>query len=464
MADGNDRRVGFEEFTGLSFGRALLMAVPVLALVAGTIWVAVQFLDPMPPRRIVLATGPEGSVLHALGTRYAERMAAQGIAVDVRATRGAADNVALLGDRKERVDAAFLPAGTADPKQAGGIVNVSNLFHAPLWCLSRDPSGEVTLSKLRGRRIAIGAPGTGLNFLLRPLLAANGITPGNTTLLEISPQESVQALAAEAADVIFLGEGLRGPQLAQALELPGVRVMDFTRAAAYERRFAHAVRLQLPKGTVDLARDIPDRDLTMIGTTVMMAARADVHPTVVDLLVDTARQLHSGQGVFEKRGEFPNLHAVDDVPVSDQAALYTREGPSFLRRYLPLWAADAIQRAIVLAVPLLAVLIPLGRWLPAILDVIGRRHLLLGYARLRRVEGTLRARDAGVPADDLLRQLDRIEESVTGVKESVIKAGELYTFRVHVRVVRESVLARLRASQAPSAAARPATARAGEAR
>jgi len=68
MAGGSDLRVGFEEFTGLSVGRALLMAVPALALalVAAAFWLAVQFLDPLPPRRIVLATGPEGSALHAL--------------------------------------------------------------------------------------------------------------------------------------------------------------------------------------------------------------------------------------------------------------------------------------------------------------------------------------------------------------------------------------------------------------
>lgn len=66
----------------------------------------------------------------------------------------------------------------------------------------------------------------------------------------------------------------------------------------------------------------------------------------------------------------------------------------------------------------------------------------------------MRARHPGAAADDLLRELDRIEASVTGVKESVIKAGELYTFRVHVRVVREAVLARVNGAPAERAAAR----------
>jgi ABC-type amino acid transport substrate-binding protein len=455
MPNGGDRRVDFEEITGLTIGRALLAAVPVLALIAGSFWLAAQFLHPLPPRRIVLATGPEDSALHALGARYAERIAAHGIAVDVRSTGGAADNAALLADRSEQVDAAFLVAGAASPEQAAGLVNVSNLFHVPLLCLSRETSGEITLAGLKGKRVAIGPPGSGLNGLLRPLLAANGVTAGNTTLVEAPPHAAVEALATGEVDAIFLGEGVDSPDLAKALGLPGVGLMGFPRAEAYERRFAHIVRLHLPPGTLDLARGIPDRNLALVGTTVMIAARDDVHPTVVDLLVDVARQLHSGQSVFEKRGEFPNLHDVDDVPVSSQAVQYAREGPSFLRRYLPLWAADALQRTIVLAVPLLAVLIPLVRFLPVVLDLIGRRRMFAGYARLRRVERALRARSPGAASDDLLRDLDRIEESVTGVKESVIKAGELYTFRVHVRVVREAVLARVHGALSDRPAARP---------
>jgi hypothetical protein len=279
-----------------------------------------------------------------------------------------------------------------------------------------------------------------LNAWLLPLLRVNDITPENTTLLLLTPQESVRALAEDRADAIFLGEGNRGTQLEEALRLPGARLMSFPRADAYARRFTNIVPLSLPAGTLDLARNVPDRDITLIGTSMMLAARPDVHPTVVDLFVDAARALHSGQGIFEKRAEFPNLVTVDNVPVSSQALLYAKEGPSLLRRYLPLWAADAAQRVIILAVPLLAVALPLVRYLPTLLDLLGRRHLFLGYATLRRIDRTVRARGADEPVDDLLRELDRVDESIAGVKESVFKAGELYTLRVHLRLVREAVV------------------------
>ena len=440
MTEQNPHPSLFEEFTGLSLWRAVLVAVPVLALIAASIWLAVQFLNPMPPRKVVLAAGPAGSELYALGLRYAEIVGDAGIKVEVLATRGSADNLERLAERKGHAAIGFILAGMASQEQAAGLVNVSNLGYVPLLCLARSGADEVMLAGLKGRRIAVGAPGTGLHAWLLPLLRLNGVTSENAKLIALSPEESVRALEAGTLDVVFLGEGDHSPSLAHALELPGVHLMSFPRAEAYARRFTNIVPMQLPAGTLDFARNIPDRDVSLIGTSVMLAARNDVHPTVVDLFTEAARALHSGQGIFEKRGELPNLNVVDNIPISAQAELYAKEGPSLLRRYLPLWAADAVQRMIILAVPTLAVILPLIRYLPTLVDLVGQRHLLFGYAGLRRIDRAVRARGPDAPVDDLLHELERIEESIAGIKESVFRAGDLYTFRVHLRVVREAVL------------------------
>jgi hypothetical protein len=340
------------------------------------------------------------------------------------------------------VDLAFLVAGVASPDRAAKLVNIANLFHVPLLCVGREASGELTLASLRGRRVAVGAPGSGLEAVLAPMLAANDVADGNTRMQHLAPSDAVRALANGDVDAIFLPDGLSSRQLDEALAVPGARLMSFPRAAAYARRQAHFVHLTLPQGTVDLARNVPDRDLSLIGSTMMIAARSTAHPTVVDLVVDAARELHGGQTIFDRRGEFPNMVQIDAVPVSEQAIQYAREGPSLLRRYLPLWVADSLQRAIILAIPLVAVAFPLLRVLPGLLDLLSRRHLYRGYAGLRRIERSLKSLPPGAPVGALLRELDRIEESIAGVRESVMKAGELYTFRVHLQVVRDSVRAR----------------------
>ena len=455
MFEKEGRGSRFEEFTGLTWRGLLLIAVPSLVLVVGSFWLAAQFVQPLPPRRIVLAAGPEDGALYALGERYRAILAKSGIAVEVRATRGPGENVGLLARHAASVDAAFLVAGTVPPNEAAGMENISNLFYAPLWGLKRSSSNIDSLAELRGKRIAVGAPGSGIEAALAPLLAANGITPDNTTLLRLPADDSLRALSKGEVDVVFHGEGLRSKEFQEVLRSPDIQLIDFPRAEAYTRRFPYIVRLGLPEGTLDLARDIPHGNLTLIGTTVMIAARADLHPTVVDLLVDAARESDSAQGIFEKRGEFPNMTQVDDVPVSAHAVRYAREGPSLLRRYLPLWLAGLLQRAFTLAIPLIAVVLPLMRFLPAAVRFVNRQPIFRGYADLRHVEHGLQARAPGSPVDDLLRELDRIETAIAGARKSVLRASELYTLRVHLRLVREAVLARARALKSPEPSGAP---------
>jgi TRAP transporter TAXI family solute receptor len=447
MFEKRERGSRLEDFTGLTWHGLLLIAVPSLGLVIGSFWLAAQFIEPLPPGRIVLATGPEGSAAYTLGQRYREILAKSGVQVEVRATRGPGENVKLLAGERASADAAFLVAGTVPPDEAARIENLSNLFYAPLWGLKRISSNIDSVADLRGKRIAVGAPGSGIEAALAPLLAANGITPDNTTLLRLPAEDSLQALAKGEVDVVFHGEGLRNKEFQEILRSPDIQLMDFPRAEAYTRRFPYLVRLELPEGTLDLARDIPRRGLTLIGTTAMLAARASLHPTVVDLLVDATRESDSAQGIFEKRGQFPNMIPADDVPVSEHALRYAREGPSLLRRYLPLWLAGLLQSAITFAIPLIAVVLPLMRVLPAAVRLVNRRSIFRGYADLRHVEHGLRTRAPGAPVDDLLRELDRIEAMLVGGRRSVLRASELYDLRMHLRLVREAVLARARAAQ-----------------
>ena len=105
------------------------------ALLAGAYWL----LDPAPPRRVVLATGPERSAYAEFGKRYAEQLSRYGIAVELRPTLGARDNLRLLRDPAARVDLAFVQGGAAErvrPPQEeaedASLVSLGSLFYEPV--------------------------------------------------------------------------------------------------------------------------------------------------------------------------------------------------------------------------------------------------------------------------------------------------------------------------------------------
>ena len=109
---------------------------------------------------------------------------------------------------------------------------------------------------------------------------------------------------------------------------PAIKLMSLARADAYPRRFPWMSKLTLPAGTIDLGINLPDRDVQMIGTKAMLGARSGLHPALINLLIDAAREIHADQGYFEAAGEFPGTAPVD-LPVSP----YRRSAPALRSKF-----------------------------------------------------------------------------------------------------------------------------------
>ncbi|MGA6967551.1 MAG: hypothetical protein WBZ51_28545, partial [Xanthobacteraceae bacterium] len=73
--------------------------------------------------------------------------------------------------------------------------------------------------------------------------------------------------------------------------------MSVARAEALTRIFPDLVRLALPQGVFDIAGDIPPNDVSLIGTTVHVLIRDDLHPAIVRLLLQTMIREHGGPGI-----------------------------------------------------------------------------------------------------------------------------------------------------------------------
>ena len=61
---------------------------------------AYLWLDPTPPKRVTLATGPAQSAYDEFGKRYRKALAANGIEVVLLPSQGSSDNLRLLREGK----------------------------------------------------------------------------------------------------------------------------------------------------------------------------------------------------------------------------------------------------------------------------------------------------------------------------------------------------------------------------
>jgi TRAP transporter TAXI family solute receptor len=420
----------------------VLIVGPVLLLVGAAIFTALQFVEPAPPKRVVIATGGQAGGYFAFGQRYAQSLARHGITLEVRPTAGSIENIRLLTTPASGVSMALVQGGITDSKATPGLVSLGRLFVEPLWVLYRDAGTLDRLHQLVGRRIAIGPEGSGTPHLATQLLAASEVKPETATLLPLSGMEAAEALAKGDIDAVFLALAPQAPAVQALLRNGDVKLMSFAQAGALARRFPYLESITLPAGAIDLVRNIPSTDTTMVAPVAALVARADLHPALAGLLVDAASEVHSGGGLFHRIGDFPK--ALDpEFEMSEDAARYYRAGPSFLKRHLPFWLATFVERMSLVAVPLAGALIPLFKAGPAIYKWRVRRRLLYWYGRLKAVEASI-AEGGNAPEDRqaYLDEVARIEEAVGDVPVPIGFSDQYYSLRSAIDLVRQRLESR----------------------
>jgi TRAP-type uncharacterized transport system substrate-binding protein len=387
----------------------------------------------------VLASGLQDGLYHQYAQRYKEILAREGVTVEERMTGGAEENEQLLHDPKSGVDVAFMHGGIVRPQERGDLTMLMTLYYEPLWVFYRGLATLTQLDELRAKRVAIGSPGSGVRDLVEPLLAVNDITSSNTRLVPLVNLEALHALQRGEIDAaLFIGQ-VPFPAVWEALHDPSLKLMSMERADAYPRRFTYITKLILPPGTVDFALHIPAQEVKLIGTKAMLVARYGLSPSITNLLLEAAREVHSPQGYFAGDGEFPNTAPVD-LPVSADAIGHLRFGPSFLHRYMPFFVATYLERLIVLLVPLLVILVPLTNVLPQLFRWRVRSRIYRLYGELKLLEREIGAGTESLPIQRWLAQLDRVEQAAARMGTPASYASEAYTLREHIGLVRRSLL------------------------
>jgi TRAP-type uncharacterized transport system substrate-binding protein len=430
-----------ENLALLSRRSRLTLAVVILALIGAAAWTAGHFLQPAAPRHIVLASGLEDGLFHQHAKRYVEILARSGVTVEERMTAGAGDNLRLLEDPHSGVDVGFTQGGIAKFPEANDVVMLANLYYLPMWIFYRNTDTFNQVNELRSHRVTVGAEGSGTRSLVEPVFALNNLTTENTTMLPLSNDAALRALKSDEVDAAVFVDGAQNKDVWAALHDPHLRLMSYGHADAYPRLLPYIKKLTLPSGVIDVAHDIPEKEVALVGTKAMLAARDGLHPALIELLVDAAHEIHGGQGLFEEAGEFPGTTRVD-LRISTDADRHKRFGPSLLYRYLPFWVATLVERAIIILVPLAAVLLPLFHYLPQLLRWRVRSRVYRWYGELAVLEQDVGKRTGALPTEKWLADLERIERAVARLHTPSGYASEAYTLREHIALVRRAVLAR----------------------
>ena len=411
---------------------------PALLLLVAGFAVAYMFVEPAPPRRVEIATGSRDGAYFSFAERYRDIVAEAGVELVVHETSGSIENLGLLDDPESGVQIALVQGGTGDPAASPTLMSIASLYYEPVWLFHRGTDPFERLSDLDGKKVGIGAEGSGTRAVAQLLLRENGVTDA-TMQLPLDGPDAADALQQGLVDAAFIVASPKADSVRSLLADNDIQAMNFERADAYSRRHRFLSEVTLPQGVIDLARNIPRTNITLVAPTAALVVRDDLHPALVELLLFAAGKVHRSGGLFEKTGQFPSELYVD-FPLSDEARRYLQSGPSFLQKYLPFWVANFLDRTKVMLLPLLTLLIPLFRILPPTYRWRMRSKFIRFYKDLSRLEEELRDRTPGDSISTFAAELDRIEDEVRELQIPPGYLDSVYALRLHIDLVRAEVV------------------------
>lgn len=425
-----------------TFGLSTMMAsfaafFVVLVAVLAVVW----FVKSAPPHTLTISSGRPGSSLERYAEAYKKILATHGIELKILPSGGSEENLERLLSEQPSVEVGFVQGGLSAGRNLDRLVSLGSVAYEPLWIFYRGQTEIGRLSQLQGERIAVGAVGSGSRALALTVLQPNGITGMPTVLLDVDAEKAAKGLKDGSIDAIFLtGDSAQSQTVRELLRSTDVHLFSFTQSDAYTRRFDFLNRIALPEGSIDLGRDMPSHEVTLIGPTVELVARKGLNSALSDLLIEVAREVHGKAGLLQRRGEFP-APIEHEFKLSDDAQRYYKSGRGFIYRAIgSFWLASLVNRLLVAFVPALLLIIPAVRFFPSAYRWTVQVRFFRCYRRLLRLDQEASAPLSAEQHKALIERLDEIEASVNALRVPAYLADQYYGLRGHITFVRDRLV------------------------
>ncbi|MBI9079258.1 MAG: TAXI family TRAP transporter solute-binding subunit [Pseudodesulfovibrio sp.] len=405
-------------------------------LLASAIWLAYQYVDPAPPKKVVIAAGNKSGAYYKYAKQYAAFFKKQGIELEILETNGSMDNLQRMSE-DDGVDAAFMQGGITTPEQHPDLNSLGSLYYEPLWVFYDHTLTIERIPDLIGMKVAIGPEGSGTNHMIKGLLTENGIFKENTTILDHGYSEALPELINGNIDVMFMISGVKSRAILDMSQPNSkLKLLSFTRAEAYARSHHFLTRLILPQGSINLANNLPTHDVNLLAPTANLVVSDDMHPAIKYLFLIAASKIHGGGDLFSLPGQFPNEKSLL-LPLSDEAKAFYKKGPPLLMRYLPYRLAITLERLKILLIPLLTLLYPLFKITPPAYRWQIRRRIFKWYKDLKELDIAAYDTTSSQEAETMLQQLEQLDRQVMETSVPLSYTDHIYSLRIHIRMIQD---------------------------
>ncbi len=216
---------------------------------------------------VTIATGGSSGPYNIIGTALADRYSSTfDVNSRTQTTGASAENINLMVDNK--VEMAFVMSDALSQALNGeasfsepveGISQIANLYPNVVQIVARADAGIETLEDLKGKRVAVGDQGSGVELNARALLNGNGITYDDLQVDYLGYAEASDGLNSGRLDAAFLTSGLPNASVLELSETLNINIVEVTQKQvdAIVGEHPYFVALEIPAGTYNNDDPIP---------------------------------------------------------------------------------------------------------------------------------------------------------------------------------------------------------------
>ncbi|GAA2186272.1 TAXI family TRAP transporter solute-binding subunit [Micromonospora lupini] len=206
--------------------------------------------DPAEPMAIRIATGSPTAVYYAFGQSLATILNRElpGVRATVVITAASAENVRLVGSGAAELGFTQADVLPTSPALIPSVDAVARVYDDQLHLVTADGGPVRTVGDLRGRRVSVGAPGSGTEITSTRLLEVAQLGGNAVRRERLGLDDSVAALRAGRIDAFFFSGGLPVRGIEELAGRSATRIVDLG-------EWTEPLRARY--GQVYVSRDIP---------------------------------------------------------------------------------------------------------------------------------------------------------------------------------------------------------------
>ncbi len=285
---------------------------------------------------VTVATGGSSGAYYALGGTVANLLNENidNMNASVQSTGASAVNSTLLNQGKAElafamndvVNYAYTGTETFSDKEAmDNLRGVAALYPNFVQLITLDDTGIQEVADLSGKRVGVGAPGSGTEVNARQILMAHGLSYDDVDEDFLSYAEAVEQLKNGAVDAAFLTSGIPNSAIMDLATTKDVKIVPIRQAAVdgLAADFPFYTSEMIPAGTYDNTEDVETAAVTTL-----LVTSADVSEDLVYEMTKTIFENLDALGQTHSSGKKISLEKVRvgmPIPLHAGAEKYFEE-------------------------------------------------------------------------------------------------------------------------------------------